>query len=155
MLNELIMTPQEILKKLPFSDPYLFVDSLHYVNEKGASGSFRFKEDLDFYKGHFNDFPVTPGAILIEVMAQIGGASLGIYLNSLESPEHDEGKASLATTYQVEFFKPVFPNQKVTVTSEKIYFRFGKLKYKVVMINEQEEKICQGIFSGMFKALKK
>jgi|SRR5690606_1885871 len=149
------MTPEEIFLKLPFSHPYLFVDEIHYVNENGASGSFHFKEDLGFYKGHFKDFSVTPGAILIEVMAQIGGACLGIYLNSIETGGKDDGKASLASSYQVEFYKPVFPNEKVTVTSEKIYYRFGKLKYKVIMNDEKGEKICEGIFSGMFKSIKK
>ena len=149
------MTTEEIFEKLPFSYPYLFVDEIHYVNENGASGSFFFKEELNFYNGHFNGFPVTPGSILIEVMAQIGGACLGIYLNASESSGSDEGKATLASSYQVEFYKPVFPKEKVTVTSEKIYYRFGKLKYKVVMKNEQGEKLCEGIFSGMFKSLKK
>lgn len=149
------MTTEEIFKKLPFSSPYLFVDEIHYVNENGASGSFFFREDLSFYKGHFTDFSVTPGAILIEVMAQIGGACLGIYLSALESSGKGEEKATLASSYQVEFYKPVFPKEKVTVTSEKIYYRFGKLKYKVVMNNEKGEKVCEGIFSGMFKSLKK
>jgi 3-hydroxyacyl-[acyl-carrier-protein] dehydratase len=31
-----------------------------------------FDPNLDFYKGHFKDDPVTPGVILTEVMAQIG-----------------------------------------------------------------------------------
>ena len=149
------MTPREVLEKLPFSDPYLFVDELHYVNDNGASGSFVFREDLSFYKGHFKDLSITPGAILIEVMAQIGGACLGIYLNALESTGNHDDKATLASSYQVEFYKPVFPKEKVTVTSEKIYYRFGKLKYKAMMTNEQGEKICEGIFSGMFKSLKK
>ena len=149
------MTPEEIYNKLPFSDPYLFVDEIHHVDENGASGSFRFSENLDFYRGHFTEFSVTPGAILVEVMAQIGGACLGIYLSSLEATPEDQQKATLATSYQVEFFKPVFPNEKVTVTSEKIYFRFGKLKYKATMTNEREEKVCEGIFTGMFKSLTK
>ncbi len=49
----------------------------------------------------------------------------------------------------MEFLKPVFPNEKVTVVSEKIYFRFGKLKCRVVMKNEQGEQICTGVIAGM------
>lgn len=142
------MTTQEIIEKLPFLSPFLFVDELFYANEKGASGSYTFNQDLDFFKGHFKDFPVVPGTILIETMAQIGGASLSIYLSSLEENK-TQNTVSVATSYNVEFFKPVYPNEKVTVTSEIVYFRFGKLKSKVVMINANDEKVCEGIISGI------
>jgi 3-hydroxyacyl-[acyl-carrier-protein] dehydratase len=33
-------------------------------------GHFTFDENLDFYKGHFEHHPVTPGVILTETMAQ-------------------------------------------------------------------------------------
>lgn len=142
------MTTDQIIEKLPFSYPYLFVDELEYVNEKSAKGSYTFVETLDFFKGHFNSFPVVPGAILIETMAQIGGASVSIYLSSLEENRNDN-QVSVATSYNVEFFKPVYPNDKVTVTSEIIYFRFGKLKTKVVMTNESGEKVCEGVIAGI------
>lgn len=142
------MTTTEIIEKLPFSPPYLFVDELFYVNEKGAKGCYTFREDLDFFKGHFNAFPVVPGAILIETMAQIGGASVSIYLSSLVE-ENKENQVSVATSYNVDFFKPVYPNDKVFVTSEVVYFRFGKLKSKVVMTDENDQKICEGVIAGI------
>jgi 3-hydroxyacyl-[acyl-carrier-protein] dehydratase len=49
----------------------------------------------------------------------------------------------------IEFLKPVYPNEKVAVKSEKIYFRFGKLKCKVSMKNEKDELVCSGVISGM------
>ena len=49
----------------------------------------------------------------------------------------------------MKFLKPVFQNKKVIVISEKIYFRFGKLKCKVKMINEREEVVCMGTIAGM------
>ena len=54
------MNTSEILAKLPYSPPFLFVDDLVSVDENGVTGSFTFKEDLDFYKGHFKNNPVTP-----------------------------------------------------------------------------------------------
>jgi 3-hydroxyacyl-[acyl-carrier-protein] dehydratase len=74
------MNSAEILKKLPYSYPFLFVDELLSVDENGAVGTFIFNENLDFYKGHFKNNPVTPGVILTECMAQIGLVCLGIYL---------------------------------------------------------------------------
>ncbi|MGZ4049332.1 MAG: hydroxymyristoyl-ACP dehydratase, partial [Bacteroidia bacterium] len=49
------------------------------------------------------------------------------------------------------FFKMVFPGEKVIVTSQKQYFRFGKLKCLVEMRNGAAELIAKGIFSGVIK----
>jgi 3-hydroxyacyl-[acyl-carrier-protein] dehydratase len=133
-----------ILSKLPFQKPFLFVDELLQIDEKGAKGAFTFDEKLDFYKGHFKDNPITPGVILIETMAQIGLVSLGIYLTLNE----DFSQIAFSSS-EVEFLKPVYPNEKVTVISEKVYFRFGKLKCKVRMINSKNEEVCNGTLSGI------
>ncbi|KIA83697.1 hydroxymyristoyl-ACP dehydratase [Kaistella solincola] len=142
------MEVSEILKKLPYSAPFLFVEELLHVDENGATGTFTFNENLDFYKGHFKENPVTPGVILTETMAQIGVVCLGIFLvgNELNS----ESQIGLAST-EIEFLKPVFPGEKVTVISEKIYFRFNKLKCRVKMLNENSEIVCEGTIAGIIK----
>lgn len=140
------MTYSDIISKLPYSKPFLFVDELFTVDENGVEGCFTFDENLDFYKGHFKDFPVTPGVILTEVMAQIGLVCLGIYLLNKNFNE----KTSIAlTSTNIEFIKTVFPKEKVMVFSEKIYFRFGKLKCKVKMQNENGDVVCMGEIAGM------
>ncbi|WP_396149268.1 3-hydroxyacyl-ACP dehydratase FabZ family protein [Flavobacterium sp.] len=133
-----------ILSKLPYQKPFLFVDELLQINENGAKGTFTFDEKLDFYKGHFKNNPITPGVILIETMAQIGLVCLGIYLTLNE----DVLKIAFSSS-EVEFLKPVYPNEKVTVISEKVYFRFGKLKCKVRMMNSKNEEVCSGTLSGI------
>ena len=133
-----------ILSKLPYQKPFLFVDELLQINENGAKGTFTFDEKLDFYKGHFKDNPITPGVILIETMAQIGLVCLGIYLTLNE----DVSQIAFSSS-EVEFLKPVYPNEKVTVISEKVYFRFGKLKCKVRMMNSKNEEVCSGTLSGI------
>jgi 3-hydroxyacyl-[acyl-carrier-protein] dehydratase len=140
------MKKQEIIAKLPYSKPFLFVDELLQINENGVEGTYTFDEKLDFYKGHFKDNPITPGVILTEVMAQIGLVCLGIYLLN---DTFNKDTAIALTSTEIEFLKPVFPNEKVRVLSEKIYFRFGKLKCKVVMKNEKEEIVCSGTIAGM------
>lgn len=140
------MKKEEILSKLPYSMPFLFVDELLFIDENGVEGCYTFDEKSDFYKGHFKDYPITPGVILTEVMAQIGLVCLGIFL--LNDTFNKNSTIALTST-EIEFFKPVFPKEKVTVVSEKVYFRFGKLKCKVKMKNEKGEAICQGIIAGM------
>ncbi len=144
------MTKQEIISKLPYSKPFLFVDELLEIDGNRVEGTYTFDENLDFYKGHFNGNPVTPGVILTEVMAQIGLVCLGIYL--VDNLNENSAIALIST--EMEFLKPVFPNEKVTVISEKIYFRFGKLKCKVKMINERGEEVCSGIIAGVLSLTK-
>ena len=140
------MTNQEIISKLPYSKPFLFVDEILQSNENGVEGTYTFDENLNFYKGHFKDNPVTPGVILTEVMAQIGLVCLGIYLLN---DTFNKNTTIALTSNEIEFSKPVFPNEKVTVVSEKMYFRFGKLKCKVTMKNEKGEVVCSGTIAGM------
>jgi len=140
------MDKHNIISKLPYSKPFLFVDEIIEINENGVKGTFTFDENLDFYKGHFRTEPITPGVILTEVMAQIGLACLGIFL--LDN-ELNTNIAIALTSTQMEFYKPVLPNEKVTVISNKKYFRLGKSKCNVVMTNENGDEVCSGVISGM------
>jgi len=140
------MKKEEIISKLPYSKPFLFVDELLHIDENGMEGTYTFDENLDFYKGHFKDNPITPGVILTEVMAQIGLVCLGIYLLN---EEFNKNTSIALTSTEIEFLKPVFPNEKVKVISEKLYFRFGKLKCKVTMKNEKGETVCDGMIAGI------
>ncbi|MBF7091727.1 hydroxymyristoyl-ACP dehydratase [Flavobacterium sp. ALJ2] len=140
------MTNQDIISKLPYSKPFLFVDEIISISENGVEGTYFFNENLDFYKGHFIANPVTPGVILTEVMAQIGLVSLGIFLLN---KEFNKNTSIALTSIDIDFLKPVYPNEKVIVISEKIYFRFGKLKCKVSMKNQLGIEVCSGTIAGM------
>lgn len=110
------MNPNDIIAKLPYSKPFLFVDELPHADENSVTGTYTFKEDLDFYKGHFKDNPVTPGVILTETMAQIGMVCLGIYLLG---DAFKKDTVIAFTSADMQFLKPVYPNEKVTVISKK------------------------------------
>jgi 3-hydroxyacyl-[acyl-carrier-protein] dehydratase len=142
------MSPQDIISLLPYAHPFLFVDSLSEISENSITGNHTFHNEDFFYNGHFKDSPVTPGVILIETMAQIGLVCLGIYLFKNKIINDEYPKIALVSS-QVDFFLPVFPEETVTVISEKIYFRFGKLKCSVKMKNEKGEIVCNGVLSGM------
>lgn len=144
------MTTKEILNLLPYASPFLFADELHEVSEIGVSGSYTYKPDEFFYQGHFKDFPITPGVILTETMAQIGLVCLGIYLCKDYLKASAMPEIALISS-EMNFLAPVFPGEKVTVTSQKKYFRFSKLKCEVEMRNSQNIIVCSGTIAGMIK----
>jgi 3-hydroxyacyl-[acyl-carrier-protein] dehydratase len=142
------MNSSQIIQLLPYSKPFLFVDELIKVTEDEVEGNYTFPEDAFFYQGHFKESPITPGVILTETMAQIGLVCLGIYLLKKELSSEKKPKIAL-TSNQVDFYLPVLPNEKVTVTSKKMYFRFNKLKCMVKLFNVKKELVCRGEISGM------
>lgn len=137
-----------IIQKLPYRQPFLFVDELVNITENGVEGNYTFPVDSFFYDGHFVGNPVTPGVILTEVMAQIGVVCLGIFL--LADSSINDLKIAMTST-QIDFYLPVFPGETVTVRSVKEYYRFHKLKCKVEMVNSREELVCRGSIAGMMK----
>ncbi len=147
------MNNQKIIQLLPYQTLFLFVEELTSLSENGVEGFYTFKEDEYFYQGHFKDNPITPGVILTEVMAQIGVVCLGIYLLSEAVSETKKPQIALSSS-EVDFFLPVFPKERVKVISEKVYFRFNKLKCKVQLFNEKNELVCRGTISGMLKPMK-
>ena len=136
-----------IMNQLPYTSPFLFVDEILKVNEKSAEGTYTFKPDAAFYEGHFKNNPVTPGVLLTECCAQIGLVSLGIY-HLGEDSKIEDLKIGMSSS-QMEFLLPVFPGERVRVTSELSYFRFHKLKCNVKMFNEEGKLVCKGTLAGM------
>ena len=144
------MTTSEIIKQLPYKKPFLFVDELESVNENGSSGVYQIKEDEYFFQGHFPSKPVTPGVIVTEIMAQIGLVCLGIYLKSQQESDQSIPILPVFSSVNVEYLAPALPGDILEVKSEKIYFRFNKLKCRIRCFNRNSGKeICRGEFSGM------
>ncbi|WP_158978470.1 3-hydroxyacyl-ACP dehydratase FabZ family protein [Cellulophaga sp. L1A9] len=146
------MEYQTIIAQLPYTPPFLFVDGLTAVDLNGVSGFYTFKKEADFYKGHFKDNPITPGVLLTECCAQIGLVCLGIHLVTSSNTLSDEALQIALTSSEMEYYLPVYPGEKVYVTSEKIYFRFHKLKCKVKMHNAAGKLVCKGTIAGMLKS---
>jgi 3-hydroxyacyl-[acyl-carrier-protein] dehydratase len=145
------MNYQYILDHLPYKSSFRFVDEISFLDPEKVVGHYTLKADAFYYADHFPGNPVTPGAILTEIMAQIGLVVLGIFLVQPDAAEPAVPIFPLLTSVDVSFLKMVLPGQKVTVISNKVYFRFDKLKCKVVMQDAEGEEIAKGIFAGMIK----
>jgi 3-hydroxyacyl-[acyl-carrier-protein] dehydratase len=140
-----------ILNKLPYSKPFLFVNSIIDVNENEITGCYKFSLNEDYYAGHFVNNPVTPGVLLIEVMGQIGLVCFGIYLLDI----HLTNKPFLPYLSHIEadFIEPVYPGEQVTVHSVKEYFRNDILKCKIKMINSLDRIVLTKTAICTFKIL--
>ena len=143
---------QSVIDFLPYTKPFLFVDTLLSISKDEVIGAYTFRKDEYFYQGHFKEHPVTPGVILTECMAQIGLVCLAIYILSEGTTSMDWNSKKLRfvlSNSEIDFFLPVLPGETVTVYSTKEYFRFQKLKCKVIMKNAKGDMVCRGLISGM------
>ncbi len=143
------LTPKQVLDLLPQRDPFRFVDDILELDDDHIVGTYRFRPDADFYRGHFPGNPVTPGVILIESLAQVGIVALGIYLHARESEDDITKMITLFTDTNVEFSGIVKPGDRVTTTAEKVFFRRRKLRSSAVMKLDDGTIVCSGTVSGM------
>ena len=107
----------DIESLLPHRKPFLFVDSIDSYDDNGCVCHRKFTEEDFFFKGHFPKYPVVPGVILIETMAQGGGAAL-----SLQKKFEEGSLFFLATVNNVKFKHQVRPgdNVRMEVTNKRV-----------------------------------
>jgi len=105
----------DIEKLLPHRDPFLFVDEIIEATAEKIVTKHVFTENEYFFKGHFPEYPVVPGVILVETMAQSGGAGLR-HLGSLSA----DGLFFFATVDKVKFRRQVRPGDEVRCEIENL-----------------------------------
>ncbi|MCD6486818.1 MAG: beta-hydroxyacyl-ACP dehydratase [Syntrophobacterales bacterium] len=144
-------TVQNVLSLVPQQRPFRFINDILEVDENHIVGTYRFRDDEYFYKGHFPGQPVTPGVILIETMAQTGVVAFGIYLlmrQGLSSGQIKQLVTLFAMVDGCEFNGIVNPGEKVIIRGEKVYLRRGNLKTKVSIERENGDIVCYGVLTG-------
>jgi 3-hydroxyacyl-[acyl-carrier-protein] dehydratase len=143
------LTPKQVLDLVPQQDPFRFIDDILELDDDHIVGTYRFRPDADFYRGHFPGNPITPGVILVESLAQVGIVALGIYLLAQESESDTTKMTTLFADMNVEFSGIVKPGDRVTITAEKVFFRRRKLRSRAEMKLDDGMIVCSGIVSGM------
>jgi len=122
----LVMNIQDIMKTLPHRYPFLLVDRIEEV-EKGVkvNGFKNVTVNEPFFQGHFPGHPIMPGVLIVEAMAQVGGA----YVTVLDEIGDDK------VTYFVgidkaRFRKPVLPGDVLRLELELLSRRRGIYQFK-------------------------
>lgn len=105
---------KDIESLIPHRKPFLFVDRLEKVTEEEIIGYKRFNEDEFFFKGHFPQYPVVPGVILVETMAQCGGAG------AVSMLAKNDALFFLGTITKAKFKKQVRPGDEVKMVIKNL-----------------------------------
>jgi 3-hydroxyacyl-[acyl-carrier-protein] dehydratase len=88
--------------------------------------------------------------ILLESLAQVGVVALGIYLYALEfGREGVTKRVALFTDASIDFSGVVKPDERVTISAKKVFFRRGKLRTEASMALDDGTVVCSGTISGL------
>lgn len=131
-----MMLFEEIRSLLPQKYPFLFIDKVIEFEEgkrivcvKNVSGN------EPVFVGHFPDFAIMPGVLIIEAMAQ---ASIILFRKSLPTKNNRDTVFLLASVNNARFTKPVFPGDQIfiEITVEKIVSK-GAIVQATVAVDEK------------------
>ena len=113
----------EIRELIPHRYPFLLVDRIIEL-EPGvrAVGIKNVTQNEPFFQGHFPDYPVMPGVLIIEAMAQVGAVGV------MAGGEHKEKLALFAGIDGVRFRRQVVPGDvlRMEVEIDRLKGRVGR-----------------------------
>ena len=129
--------PAEIRELIPHRYPFLLVDRIEEL-EPGvrAVGIKCVTQNEPFFQGHFPDYPVMPGVLIIEAMAQVGAVGV------MASGEHRQKLALFAGIDGVRFRRQVLPGDvlRMEVEIQRLKGRVGRGRGRAAV---DDERVCE------------
>ena len=132
------MDNNQVRKLLPHREPFLFIDEVLEVSNDLIVAKRFVSPKEDFFKGHFPNFPIMPGVLVLEAMAQ-SSALLGSHIMSQSAD--DKSMYLLCGVEKVRFKKKVLPGDTLIFKSSVVSSKRGIWKFKCSTYSE-EELVC-------------
>ncbi|AHF08257.1 3-hydroxyacyl-ACP dehydratase FabZ [Desulfitobacterium metallireducens] len=115
-----MLDSKEIQAIIPHRYPFLLVDRIVELEEgKRAVGIKNVSANEPFFQGHFPGYPVMPGVLIMEALAQVGAVVL------LKMPEYAGHLAFYAGLDEVKFKQQVIPGDQLRLEVELLKMRHG------------------------------
>src|SRR2546427_1380311 len=118
-----ILDINEIRQILPHRYPMLLVDRIIELEPERIVGIKNVTANEPFFNGHFPDFPVMPGVLIIEAMAQTAGV---LVLKSIE--DRHSTLVLLVSIENARFRRPVVPGDTLRMEMKVIKRRASVAK---------------------------
>jgi len=110
----MILNKQQIKEIIPYQEPFLFVDGVEEITENTISGFYQTAPEDYYFKGHFVDFKIMPGVLVVEALAQLST----ILLRKKIVENHKDYHFLAFDVRSVQFLKPIFPGDKIDLKAE-------------------------------------
>jgi 3-hydroxyacyl-[acyl-carrier-protein] dehydratase len=133
---------QEILEFLPHRYPFLMIDRIvEFENKKRVVAIKNVSFNEPFFQGHFPGYPIMPGVLVIEAMAQAGA----IIMMS-EIPDRQKKLAVFTGIEKAKFRRPVTPGDQLRIEVDVLTFksRIGRMEGKAFV---EGKLACQAILT--------
>lgn len=108
-----MLSKEEIKKIIPYQEPFLFVDEVEEITDNTISGFYQTSADDYYFKGHFVDFKIMPGVLVVEALAQ-----LSTILLRRKTENHKNYHFLAYDVKSCQFLKPIFPGEKISLKTE-------------------------------------
>lgn len=110
-----MLESKDIQKIIPHRYPFLLVERIIQLEEgKSAVGIKNVSSNEPFFQGHFPNYPVMPGVLIMEALAQVGAVVL------LKMPEFAGRIPLFAGMDKVKFRRQVIPGDQLRLEVELI-----------------------------------
>ena len=125
----------EIKEILPHRYPFLLVDKILEIEiPKRIVGLKNVSINEPFFTGHFPDFPIFPGVLMLEAIAQVGGI---LVLKTLKVDKKDY-VVLYSGVEKAKFKKPVFPGDTMIIEVNLLSLRLNFAKMEgVIKVNNE------------------